>query len=164
MPAGNTCMFSSINHAAFSPTHYRSPLIIAFDPAFNNRRRYALEHNHPRSRFSPRKKRIKERRWLVDERRNIARWNVQRARSFEMSGRGSGAQTLGGVELRSPTRINIYLNSRWRWWRLTIPRGLFSNNPDYSWIFDGEFVGSLVFRDCPLSAWLPFRFDSILLR
>lgn len=49
MPAGNTCMFSSINHAAFSPTHYRSPLIIAFDPAFNNRRRYALEHNHPRS-------------------------------------------------------------------------------------------------------------------
>lgn len=120
------------------------PLIIAFDPGFNNPRRYALEPsttpilgNFSRS-HSPKEE---------NKGKEIGRPNRWRNIVDET---GSGAQTLGGVELRYESNSNKYriylaLNSRWRWWRLTIPRGLFSNNPDYSRIFDGELAGASCF-------------------
>lgn len=142
------------------PLSYRSPLIIAFDPGFNNPGRYAPEPSTASilangklslslSLCTPQKKRIKETRSLESLMNDETRIELDRSREQETESKQWEESSYTQESNSNKYPIYLALNARWRWWRLTIPRGLFSNNPDYSWIFHGEVVGSVVFRDCP---------------
>lgn len=94
------------------PLSYRSPLIIAFDPGFNNPGRYAPEPSTASIlangklslslslsvHVTEEENKGNEIARIVDERRN-----AYRAGSFERT--GNGVQTVGGVELHSGVEL-----------------------------------------------------------
>lgn len=144
------------------------PLIIAFDPGFNNPRRYALEPsttpilgNFSRSHSPGRKKRIRERRSvgrIVDE-ISLTKQEAERKHSEESS------------YATSRTRINIaYTGAEFamKVMKANYPSGIVLKQSGLFANIRRRACWSVVFRDCPTIrsrlGFQRFPLHSILLR